>query len=86
MKLVARFWNEDGVEMPGLYRAGPDDGNHVEGSLVCNWNYLYLVSPRAAAIESAAYELRQALLRGSPGWLDTPAGRDLTEALGRSRP
>jgi hypothetical protein len=41
MTLVARFWNEDGVEMPSLYRA--DDGR-----LHCTWNYLLLVAPKMA--------------------------------------
>jgi len=45
-RLVARFWNEDGVEMPPLYRS--DDG-----SLHCNWNYLLLVAPEVEAVSPA---------------------------------
>jgi hypothetical protein len=35
----------------------------------------------AAKLEKAAEEFRDTLLRGSPGWFDTPAGKRFLAAL-----
>lgn len=38
---------------------------------------------RLREVVRAAGELAEALLRGSPGWLDTPAGRKLVDAAAK---
>jgi hypothetical protein len=56
-RLVARFWNPYGEEMPPLYH-DPDHG------LVCTWNYLTLVAPWLAATTTRpinSHEVKEAI-------------------------